>query len=96
MSDRQVYQETVAVQPVEDECRNKGIEDGRRYAATNASQLTQGGKAARRCLLHVGLHRQILIDENAEITDRCRRRNHIRAYQRTVLYCYFRVVSSLL
>ena len=59
-------------------CRNKGIEDGRRYAATNASQLTQlkGGKAARRCLLHVGhvgLHRQILIDENAEITDCCRR-----------------------
>jgi len=27
---------TVAiVQPAEDECRHKGIEDGRRYAATN-------------------------------------------------------------
>ena len=37
----QVDQENVAiVQPAEDECRNKGIEDGRRYAATNASQLT--------------------------------------------------------
>ena len=44
MSERQVDQETVAiVQPVGDECRNKGIEDGRRYAATNASQLTQDG-----------------------------------------------------
>ena len=32
MSERQVDQETVAiVQPAEDECRNKGIEDGRRY-----------------------------------------------------------------
>ena len=49
VSERQVDQETVAiVQPAEDECRNKGIED-------------------------VGLHRQILIDENAEITDCCRR-----------------------
>ena len=74
MSERQVDQETVAiVQPAGDECRNKGIEDGRRYAATNALQLTQDGKAARRCLLYVGLHRQILIDENAEITDCCRR-----------------------
>ena len=64
MSESQVDQETVAiVQTDEDECRNKGIEDGRRYAATNASQLTQGNKAAGRCLLHVGLHRQILIDE---------------------------------
>ena len=72
MSERQVDQETVAiVQPAEDECSNKGIEDGRRYAAMNASQLTQGGKAARRSLLHVGLHRQILIDENAEITYCC-------------------------
>ena len=44
MSERQVDQETVAiVQPVKDECRNKGVmEDGRRYVATNASQLTQG------------------------------------------------------
>ena len=67
MSERQVDQETVAiVQPAEDECRNKGMEGGRRYAATNASQLTHGGKAAGRCLLHVSLHRQILIDENAE------------------------------
>ena len=76
MSERQVNQETVAiVQSGEDECRNKGMEDGRRYAATDAWQLTQlkGGKAAGRCLLHVGLHRQILIDENAEITDCCRR-----------------------
>jgi len=72
VSERQVDQETVAVvQPAEDECRNKGIVNGRRYAATNASQLMQGGKAARQCLLHVGLHRQILIDENAEITDCC-------------------------
>ena len=45
MSERHIDQETVAiVQPAEDECRNKGIEDGRRYAAMNASQLTQGGK----------------------------------------------------
>ena len=74
MSERRVDQETVAiVQPAEEKFRNKEIEDGRRYAATNASQLTQGGKAARRCLLHVGLHRQILIDENAEITDCCSR-----------------------
>jgi len=51
VSERQVDQETVAiVQPAEDECRNKGMEYGRRYAATNASQLTQGGKAAGRCL----------------------------------------------
>jgi len=58
VSERQVDQETVAVvQPADDECRNKGMEDGRQYAATNALQLTQGGKAARRCLLHVGLHR---------------------------------------
>jgi len=36
VSERQVDQETVAiVQPAEDECRNKGIEDGRRNAATN-------------------------------------------------------------
>jgi len=70
---RQVDQETVAiVQLAEDKCRNKGIEDRRQYAATNALQLTQSGKAARRCLLHVGLHRQILINENAEITDCCR------------------------
>ena len=38
MSERQVDQEIVAiVQSAEDECRNKGMEDGRRYAATNAS-----------------------------------------------------------
>jgi len=61
LSERQVDQETVAiVQPAEDECRNKGIEDGRRYAATDASQLTKGGKTAGRCLLHVGLHRQFI------------------------------------
>ena len=84
MSERHIDQETVAiVQPAEDECRNKGIEDGRRYAAINASQLTQGGKAARCCRLHVGLHRQILIDENVEITNCCRRQNHIKAYHRT-------------
>ena len=54
MSERQVDQETVAiVQPAEDECRKKGIEDGRRYAVTNALQLRQGGKAARHCLLHM-------------------------------------------
>jgi len=36
VSERQVDQETVAiVQPAEDECRHKEIEDGRRYAATN-------------------------------------------------------------
>jgi len=73
VSERQVDQETVAiVQPAEDECRKKGIEDGRRYAVTNALQLRQGGKAARHCLLHMGFRRQILIDENAEITDCCR------------------------
>ena len=45
MSERQVDQETVAiVQPAEDECRNKEMEDGRRYAATNASQLTKVAK----------------------------------------------------
>jgi len=45
--DRQVDQETVTVaivQPAEDECRNRGIEDGRRYAATNASQLWQSSE----------------------------------------------------
>jgi len=74
VSERQVDQQTVViVQSAEDECRNKAMEDGRRYATTNASQLTEGGKAAGRCLLHVGLHRQNLIDENAEITDCCRR-----------------------
>jgi len=74
VSERQVDQETVAiVQPAEEECRNKGMEDGCRYAATDVSQLTQGGKAAGRCLLHLGLHRQILINENTEITDCCRR-----------------------
>ena len=84
VSERQVNQETVAmIQLAKDECRNEGVEDRRRYIATNASQLTQGGKAARHCLLHVGLHRQILIDENAEITDCCRWRNHFRAHQRT-------------
>ena len=52
MSERQVDQETVAiVQSAEDECRNKGMEDGRRYAATNASQLTQGGKATLTSML---------------------------------------------
>jgi len=41
VSERQVDQETVAiVQSAEDKCQNKGTEDGRRYAATNASQLT--------------------------------------------------------
>jgi len=35
VSERQVDQETVAiVQSAEDECRNKEMEDGRRYAAT--------------------------------------------------------------
>jgi len=34
------------MQPAKDECRNKGMEYGRRYVATNVSQLTQGGKAA--------------------------------------------------
>ena len=43
------------------------MEVGPMYVATNASQLMQGGKAARCCLLHICLHRQILIDENAEI-----------------------------
>jgi len=66
VSERQVDQETVAiVQPAKDECRNKGMEEGPMYVATNASQLMQGGKAAS--LLHICLHRQILIDENAEI-----------------------------
>ena len=52
MIERQVDQETVAiVQSAEDECRNKGMEDGRRYAATNASQLTQGGKATLMSML---------------------------------------------
>jgi len=51
VSERQVDQKTVAVvQPADDECRNKGIEDGRRYAATNASQPTQSGKAAKRAV----------------------------------------------
>jgi len=36
VSERQVDQETVAiVQPADDECKNKGIEDGRRNAANN-------------------------------------------------------------
>jgi len=84
VSERQVDEETVAIiQPAKDKCRNKGMDDGRQYVAMNASQLTQGGKAARRCLLHVGLHRQILIHEKAKITDCCRWWNHIRAYQRT-------------
>ena len=73
MSESEVDQETVAIiQPAKDECRNKRMEDGRRYAVTNASQLMQSGKSARCCLLHVGLHRQILIDENDKITDCCR------------------------
>jgi len=66
--ERQVDQETVViVQPAKDECRNKGMEDGPMYVATNALQLMQGGKAARCCRLHMGLHHQILIDENAKI-----------------------------
>jgi len=74
VSERQVNQETVVIiQPAEDEYRNKGMEYGHRYVVTNASQLTQGGKAARCCLLHLGLHRQILIDENTKSTDCCRR-----------------------
>jgi len=74
MDEGQVDQETVAViQAAEDKRRNEGLEDGRRYVATDAPQLTQSGKAARCSLLHVGLHRQILIAENAEITDSCRR-----------------------
>jgi len=84
VSERQVDEETVAIiQPAKDKCRNKGMDDGRQYVAMNASQLTRGGKAVRRCLLHVGLHRQILIHEKAKITDCCRWWNHIRAYQRT-------------
>jgi len=50
VSERQVDQQTVAIiQPANHECRNKGMEGGRRYVreATDASQLTQGGKAAR-------------------------------------------------
>jgi len=70
----QVDQETVAIIKVaEDKCRNERLKDGRRYVATDAPQLTRRGKAARCCPLHVGRHRQILIDENAEITDSCRR-----------------------
>ena len=68
MNEGQVDQETVAViQAAEYECRNEGLEDGRRYVATDAPQLTQSSKAARCSLLHVGLCRQILIDKNAEI-----------------------------
>jgi len=67
MNEEQVDQET------EDKCRNESLKDGRRHVATNVPQLTQGGKAARCCPLHVGFHRQILIDKNAEITDSCRR-----------------------
>jgi len=74
MNGKQLDQETVAViQAAEDECRNEGLEDGRRYVATDDPQLTQSGKAARCCPLHVGRHRQNLIDENTEITDCCRR-----------------------
>ena len=87
MSERQVDQETVAiVQSAEDECRNKGMEDGRRYAATNASRLTEGGKAAGRCLLHVGLHRQILIDENAE--------THARTHARTGIWLDVEIIND--
>ena len=47
MDERQVDQETVAIiQAAEDKGRNKGLEDGCRYVATNAPQLTQSGKAA--------------------------------------------------
>jgi len=54
VSERQVDQETVAIiQPAKDECRNKGMEYGRRYVATNASQLTQGGKVAHRDLMEI-------------------------------------------
>jgi len=74
MNERQVDQETAAViQAAEDTCRNEGSEDGRRYVATDAPQLKQGGKAARCCPLHVRLHRHVLIDENAEITNSGRR-----------------------
>ena len=60
MDARQVDQETVAIiQVAEDKGRNEGLEDGRPYVATNAPQLTQSGKAAKRCPLHVGLHRQV-------------------------------------
>ena len=66
MNEGQVDQETVAIiQAAEDKCRNdRGLKDGSRYVATDAPQLTQCGKAARCCPLHVGLH-----DENADITD---------------------------
>jgi len=58
MDEGQVDQETVAIiQAAEDKCRNEGLEDRRRYVATDALQLTQSGKAARCCQLHVGLHR---------------------------------------
>ena len=74
MDERQVDQETVAIiQAAEDKGRNEGLEDRCRYVATNSPQLAQSGKSARCCPLHVGLHRQVLIDENAEITDSCRR-----------------------
>ena len=74
MDEGQVDQENVAIiQAAKDKCRNEELEDGRRHVATDAPQLTQSGKAARCCPLHVGLHRQILIDENAEIMDSCRR-----------------------
>ena len=68
MDERQVDQETVAIIRVaEDKGRNDWLEDRCRYVATNAPQLTQSGKAARCCPLHVGLHRRVLIYENAEI-----------------------------
>ena len=55
MDQRQVDQETVAkIEVAEDKGRNEGLEDGRRYVTTNAPQLTQCGKSARYCPLHVG------------------------------------------
>jgi len=42
MNEGQVDEKTAAViQAAEDKCRNEGLEDGRRYVATDALQLTQ-------------------------------------------------------
>jgi len=42
------------------------MEDGRRYVATNASQLTQGGRAAERCLFSC-THSQRCVPDPADV-----------------------------
>ena len=49
MSEMQVDQETVAiVQPAEGECRNKGIEDGRRWQSSETLSVARGSSSSDR------------------------------------------------